>query len=166
MKKNKDIFEDVVEATPESSRPKVYSLYNRPPKVVLKCSGKMVDQSFRDECDINNIMLRSMQTGSLVDPAQVARATRMPMYEDVSAMPESFMDAQVYVMEASAMFDELPSGVRQKFGNNVQKLLEFLADKNNRAEAVELGLIAKDKAGAGPAAAGSGAPAGEAGKPA
>jgi len=137
--------------------PPVYSRYNLPPKVRLaRGDGPQADQSFKDECDVNVIMRRAMASGQLIDPVQLARATRIARYEDASFMPESFLDAQLYVQEAGEAFMKLPAAIRKRFDNNVAALLEFLGNEANRPEAEKLGLGNAKQGGAG------GAPDGEA----
>ena len=41
------------------------------------------------------------------------------------------------------MFDNLPSDVRNRFNNNPAQLLDFVADPENKEEAIELGLLPK-----------------------
>lgn len=92
-------------------------------------------QSFKDECDINNIMKRYNATGSITHLNM-----RTPEYGDFSS-PLEFQAALNTVMEGEAMFADLPSDLRDRFGNDPKQLLEFLADEANREEAVKLGIV-------------------------
>ena len=92
-------------------------------------------QSFKDECDINNIMKRYNATGAITHLNM-----RTPEYGDFSS-PLDFQAALNTVMEGEAMFADLPSDLRDRFGNDPKQLLEFLADDANREEAIKLGIV-------------------------
>lgn len=92
-------------------------------------------QSFAEECDINNIMRRYESTGTI---DHVNR--REPHFGDFTDVP-SYHEALEIARSAEAAFAALPSSVRDRFGNDPGKLMEFLADPANRDEAIELGLI-------------------------
>lgn len=92
-------------------------------------------QSFKDECDINNIMKRYNATGAITHLNM-----RTPEYGDFSS-PLDFQSALNTVMEGEAMFADLPSYLRDRFGNDPKQLLEFLADDANREEAIKLGIV-------------------------
>lgn len=95
-------------------------------------------QSFKDECDINVIMRRYDKTGVL--PAGVGVGS----YADFSSVG-SFQDSQNILIKAQSQFDALPARVRDRFQNDPEKLLRFIADKANFEEAKKLGLL-KDEA--------------------
>lgn len=95
----------------------------------------LTKQSFKDECDINNIMKRYNATGDISHLNM-----RMPEYGDFSS-PVDFQSALNTVMESEAMFADLPAHLRDRFGNDPKQLLEFLADDANREEAVSLGIV-------------------------
>lgn len=91
-------------------------------------------QSFKDECDINTIMARYRSTGILPNinelPAQ---------YLDVSEM--DYQAHQNFIAGAKTMFGELPSGLRNRFGNDPGAFLAFCSDEKNRPELAEMGLL-------------------------
>lgn len=91
-------------------------------------------QSFKEECDINNIMAKFQRTGAL-EWVQKYEG----QYGDVTGV--TFESAMQTVMKAQEMFDDLPSSVRDRFANNPAAFLEFLGDEGNRAEAERLGLV-------------------------
>lgn len=91
-------------------------------------------QSFKDECDINNIMAKFQRTGAL-EWVQKYEG----QYGDVTGI--SFDKAMETVLKAQEMFDDLPSSVRDRFMNSPSAFLEFLGDESNRAEAEKLGLV-------------------------
>lgn len=98
-------------------------------------------QSFAKEADVNNIMKRYKRTGLLVDPTVVARRT--PYFGDFSSGSD-FQTVAEQISNARSSFMFLPAEVRERFGNDVSKLLDFVAEPSNYSEAVKLGLIPKD----------------------
>lgn len=103
-------------------------------------------QSFKDECDINVIMRRYEATGILPGMERMAGAR----YVDCTGA--DFQAAQMLVASAKSMFNELPSRIRDRFGNDPQKLMEFLEDGRNLEEARELGLARPEAVEATPLA--------------
>ncbi|QXP08275.1 MAG: internal scaffolding protein [Arizlama microvirus] len=94
-------------------------------------------QSFADECDINKIM-QKYHKGLAITHINRNRG----IYADLS----TFTDYQLAlhkVMDAQQAFEALPARMRSRFQNDPQQLIEFLADPNNKNEAIELGLIEK-----------------------
>lgn len=96
-------------------------------------------QSFKKECDINQIMAKYQRTGMI---EWLSR--RDPEYLDCTG--EAFQEAMFTVIKAREMFAELPSSMRDRFKNDPGELLRFLGDEANRQEAIELGLVAKPDA--------------------
>lgn len=94
----------------------------------------MTDSSFKDECDINKIVSRCMNTGIL---PQVEGG----LYGDFVDLPNDLMQSYVLIGEAQERFMQLPSDVRAEFGNEPLALLQFIQDPANKQRAVELGLI-------------------------
>lgn len=104
-----------------------------PVRLTFAGQGK-THQSFRDECDINRIMGRYAITGVL-DFLNKKEA----VYADVSEA--DFQRSMDIVVQANAMFDQLPSNIRERFSNDPARLLAFLDDPVNRDEATRLGLV-------------------------
>ena len=98
----------------------------------------MTQQHFKDECDINNIIVRYEATGLLTDPLQ--SSGRMYEFGDYSAV-QDYQDSLNFVIESRQMFDSLPSKLRERFNYDPANLLAFLSDDNNRDEAIRLGLV-------------------------
>lgn len=88
---------------------------------------------FADEANINNIVKRCMSGAAL--PA----GNRTPLFGDFTEVAD-FSSAQILIADAQSQFELLPSETREKFGNNVSELLDFLDDENNQDEAIALGL--------------------------
>lgn len=95
-------------------------------------------QSFKEECDINNIMSKYQKTG-LLDFVNEHEA----QYGDATGI--DFQEALETVRSAQEMFADMPSSVRRRFDNDPAAFLEFVNNPDNRDEAVELGLIKADK---------------------
>lgn len=91
-------------------------------------------QSFKAECDINNIMARYLKTGVLEHVRQ-----NVGQYLDVTGA--DFQAAQELVAGAHSMFHSLPSAIRTKFDNDPAEFLEFMENPRNAEEARELGLL-------------------------
>lgn len=91
-------------------------------------------QSFKDECDINQIMSRYMQTGVLPDNLN----PRTPQYIDATGFDYDL--AMNLVAEASSSFALLPASVREKFDHDPGAFLDFVADPKNAQSLVDMGL--------------------------
>lgn len=118
-----------------------YTIENPPPKVKVDCSRDVprTKQSFRDECDINQVMARFESTGVL-DVGLVQRRQGAFGYFGDGI---DFLTANLALLEARAAFGTLSAKVRDRFRNDPARLLDFLADPENRKEAEELGLVVK-----------------------
>lgn len=113
-----------------------YGLKNRTRLCFPPNEGR-TKQSHKDECDVNRIMARYMQT-RVIDFVNKHQA----QYGDVTA--ESYQDAMDKVARAKTMFHELPSKTRNRFQNDPAKFLDFVQNPANADEAVELGLMRPD----------------------
>lgn len=106
--------------------------------VTLSCDKGMTMQSFRDECDINNIIARYETTGFLVDPMIAARRT--PSFGDFSKLPD-YMEAQNIIAVGSEIFAALPARIREMFNNNPADYCNFVSNPDNLDKALELDLV-------------------------
>lgn len=95
----------------------------------------LTKQAFADECDINNIIARFSETGVLEHYNE-----RAPVYADVSSSVD-FQSALNIVIAGQTAFETLSSKIRERFGNDPAKFMEFIHDPSNRDEAVKLGLV-------------------------
>lgn len=101
----------------------------------LHCGDvSMTKQEFRDECDIN-VILKGYQKGRAITHLNKYEGR----FEDVADAP-LFHEAQNIILKAQAMFDDLPSAVRDRFGNDPAQFLEFVHDAKNEQELVDMGL--------------------------
>jgi len=94
-----------------------------------------VKQSFKDECDINQIMRKYTKTG-LVTHVQ----KHMGNYDDLVDVP-TYHDALNKVLDANESFETLPSSVRNRFNNNPAEFIDFVGDPSNESEMRDLGLL-------------------------
>jgi phage internal scaffolding protein len=97
-------------------------------------SPSRTKQSFRDECDINNILRQFNVTG------QLPVGSVQPQYGDFSGITD-YQSALNAVMAAQDSFLQLPAKVRAKFDNDPALFVEFASDEANRDEMKALGLL-------------------------
>lgn len=102
-----------------------------------------VKQSFKDEVDVNKIVVRFQNTGVLPD------ATRgvAPLFLDVSEMP-SYQEALNHVRSVTEFFEALPAETREAFGNDPAFFMDFVSDPANVEEAAKYGVEAAGTVGA------------------
>lgn len=112
-----------------SERNRVVKVFTKPSKT---------KQSFKEECDIKNILRRYHSTGSW--SSTFGQSLRRPLSGDFTNVPD-YQDALNTVITAQTSFMALPSVLRDRFSNDPAKLLAFLSDKSNLEEAIELGLV-------------------------
>ncbi len=122
-------------------KPKAYGPYDeRPEPRQLKFGPSRTKQEFTKEADINVIMARYVKTGQL---PQEALEKRNAQYADFSEIG-SFHELQTKVVEAQQSFEQLPHEIRTRFDNDPGKLMDFIADPDNRQEAQDLGIVNPD----------------------
>lgn len=92
-------------------------------------------QEFREDCDLNHIFKTWVNGGELTHINK-----RQPRFGDHMS-PLDYREKLNAVIEADHAFDELPATTRERFGNNPEKLLEFVADEKNHEEGIQLGLF-------------------------
>lgn len=96
----------------------------------------LAQQQFKEECDINTIVERFGLTGELPENL------RLPVSGDFTGVVD-FKTAMDAVSSAQSAFMQLPGHLRARFENDPQRLMRFLENDKNRAEAEELGLVVK-----------------------
>lgn len=111
-------------------RNRVQTTFNNPSKT---------KQSFKDECDINNVMLRYEKTGVLPPSTN-----RQPLYGDFTEVPD-YQTALGIVYTAEDQFLQLPSQMRKFFNNDPAFMLAYIQDPKNKAMCQKLGLLPQDK---------------------
>lgn len=102
----------------------------------LECTdASLTHQSFRDECDVNNIVPPSFSgffDSSMANPND---------YFDVTLVSD-YHTAINQVMYAQDSFDSLPAELRRRFNNDPGEYVNFFLDPANTDEAISLGLAA------------------------
>lgn len=124
----------------QSPSPQILSAYSEKQRVQIHFQGQgRTKQSFKDECDINNIMDRFLKTGILEFTQQ-----NQPRYGDSTGL--EYQDAMLIVANAKSLFNSLPPQLRDRFENDPALFLDFVNDDKNRAEALEMGLLKPEAA--------------------
>lgn len=95
----------------------------------------LTKQSFKDECNINNIIAKYRATGVITHTT-----ASVPAYRDCISLPE-FQDASAIVALATEQFIGLPAKVRARFANDPENMIAFLDDPKNLDEAIKLGIV-------------------------
>ena len=121
-------------------KPFVRTPYNYSTKEASLASGlitpepTLAKQEFKDECDINNVMLQYARTGEL------PYTTLKPSFGDFRSA-RTYQESMNLIIEAQNSFKELPAMVRAQFKNDPSQLIDFLNNPANKDKAIELGLI-------------------------
>lgn len=102
-------------------------------------SPSRTKQSFRDECDINNILRQFNVTG------QLPVGSVQPQYGDFSGITD-YQSALNAVMAAQDSFLALPAKVRAKFDNDPALFVDWASDEANKDEMKALGLLREETA--------------------
>lgn len=133
----------------ELEAPRFRSAYGprvRVPTVIV--GESRTKQSFKDECDVNVIMKRYAATGVL--PPGAAERAAGARYLDCTGA--DYQEAMLLVAGAKSMFLQMPSALRDRFGNDPKLLMEFLENPKNLEEARKLGLVKPEAVEATPLA--------------
>lgn len=101
-------------------------------KVFTKPS--LTKQSFKEECDVNNILKKFAKTG-LIDHVNRFAGD----YGNYTSV-QDYQTSLNQIMSANEMFDSLPSKVRARFGNSPAEFLDFVGNPENIQEMISLGL--------------------------
>lgn len=96
----------------------------------------MTKQSFKDECDINNIIKRfDLQVATEHLQLAIERGYFVDLPSDLD-----FQEMQNQVAQARQAFEALSGAVRARFHNDPQEFLAFMQDPSKQQEAIDLGL--------------------------
>lgn len=102
--------------------------------VKLDTGPGKTEQAHKNECDMNFILRDYTRTGFIRHAKN-----NQGRYDDVSV--SSFQDAMFLVTQAKNMFNELPSQVRKRFGNDPSEFLGFVQNPENKEEMAKLGIL-------------------------
>ena len=128
---------------------KPYVQYPRPKLIDWSKEKTMTKRSHQKETMMSNIMAKYQKTGLVTHLAQ-----HSPSYGDYSAM--DFKTAMDTVVDAQAMFNDLPSNIRNHCQNDPALFLDLVQNPEREAEAISLGL--KEQPYVAPAPTGETAP--------
>lgn len=106
-------------------------------QAALDLRGKyptIVQQAFKADSDINNIVRRFGLTGQMPPPREGGQ------YGDFSEVTD-FQTAMNALLEAQENFEQLPATLRDRFQNDPGRFLEFVQNDDNYEEAQRLGLV-------------------------
>lgn len=125
------------------AKPKFRSAYDgqgyKNPMTFLDENGEpeksLTEQCHKDMCDVNNIIRKYDKTGLLEHVNE-----HQAYYGDYTEVDE-YREALNKVITAQNMFDELPSDLRRRFGNDPGQYFEFVSNPENRDEMVRLGMM-------------------------
>ncbi len=98
----------------------------------------MAKQSFKDECDINNIMDQYRRNGIVDHVSEYAG-----QYGDFGNSV-SFHEASNEVASAKSMIMSLPSNIREEFQNDPAQFLDFVSAEENWPAMQEMGLVPRE----------------------
>lgn len=109
-------------------------------RVYVKTDGRIsrTQQQFKNECDVNQIMKKYRETGSI--DFKLMRAEGV--YADLSNV-KGYMDSLQSAIDAREAFEAMPAYLRKRFDHDPNKLIQFVSDSKNYDEAVKLGLVEK-----------------------
>lgn len=112
------LYMEIESANPEMNRKEILtSMRAVPDKGLTK-------QSFKNECDINKILKKAQVAGSLDHLTKHGGS-----YGDFADF--DFRESQTMLAEGAQIFSELPSEVRNEFGNSVSAFFEFVNKPEN-----------------------------------
>lgn len=95
-------------------------------------SDGMTKQSFKDQCDINNILKKAQRTGSLAHVQKYPTA----VYAEFDGV--DLLGAFERAERAKQIFADLPSEVRSEFDQDPFAFVKFAADPENIGRLAEL----------------------------
>ena len=103
-------------------------------KVTLDCGEGLTEQSQAKQTDINYILREYTKTGFMRHSKEFEGR-----YDDVTGA--DFNDAMNLIADANTMFEELPSGIRNKFKNDPAQFLDYCQDPANTEALREWGVL-------------------------
>lgn len=108
-------------------------------RVQFKTDGPTrTEEAHTDGCNINTIIAKARRTG------MIERNVAQARYGDFTSAAD-FQTCLQRVEQAEQDFLNLSADLRKRFANDPARLLAFLADPNNKEEAIRLGLKEKPK---------------------
>lgn len=106
----------------------------------LHCTdATRTQQQFAEEVDINTIVRRFGLTG------QLPNNLRVPMVGDFSEVGD-YQSCLNLLLEADDAFMQLPADVREQFGNDAGRFVDYASDPQNKDQCTKWGLAAPPEA--------------------
>lgn len=120
---------------------KIATRYNNPGVAndpEYKDEPSKTKQEFAAEADINTLLAKYEQTGM----APIPEGARQPIFGDfTNPALTDYAEAHRTMQGVGELMSRLPAKLRDRFDNDPLRVLQFVAKKDNRDEAIELGLI-------------------------
>jgi phage internal scaffolding protein len=95
-----------------------------------------VEQHHKEEVNINNIVKRHG-----MDLINKIAALQQFEFDDVTG--NDFQESMNAIIKAKDTFQQVPSNIRKKFGNDPAKFMDFVYNPENQDKLVEMGLAEK-----------------------
>lgn len=111
----------------------------RPYSIDFSKTTSKTQQSFKESCDVNNILARYQKTG-IIDHV------RKNQEEYGIATGQSFSEAMQLIASATNLFNELPSAARKHFNHDPAAFFDYMNDQDTPPDVAllhELGLTGK-----------------------
>jgi phage internal scaffolding protein len=117
-----------------AKKPQVRNAFSRERGNKVNTGKGLTEQSHKKQCDMNYILKDYQRTGMIKHAAKFEGK-----YDDVSA--GDFQNAMFLIKNAQQMFEQLPSSLRKRFGNDPASFLEFTSNPDNKEEMKSLGIL-------------------------
>ncbi len=124
---------------PTLKPPQPRNTYSPRVSVLSPTGEEPAQQQFKEDCDINTIMQRFQKSGAIDHVSN-----HQPQYG--FATPSDYHTSMNIIAIADSMFNDLPSGIRNRFSNNPEEFLEFVQNPDNADEAKKLGIALSQEA--------------------
>jgi len=105
---------------------------------IMFTEPSLTKQSFKDECDINQIVKKHKPADLMMTLEQ----QNGQIYADVSEIPD-YQTAMDTIASANQLFASLPAQLRKRFNNDPAEYLNFVQNEENLSEAIKLGLASE-----------------------
>ena len=102
--------------------------YTQPDDEIIR-----VEQSHKDEVNINNIIKRHGMD-------LIAKTAALQQFTYDNNPNNDFQETMNAILKAKESFASIPSEIRKRFDNSPAKFMDFIHNPDNKDELVELGL--------------------------
>lgn len=99
----------------------------------LKYTDGRTKQAFKDQCDINKMLKKAQQTGSI---AHIQKYPEL-IYGEFDGEFD-LLTAHARIQRANEIFGELPSETRKEFDNNALEFVTWANNPENKGKLAEL----------------------------